>query len=294
MIGQFIFILVKIFTQYFNFREIYPFLIYIVIFTIVLNLALKGKGDFFTITLFPIIGFFITLNLRVNPDLIFILVLIVLITFEACRNLIRDKFKFSVEEHTYWRILSRPFALLFIPIGIYVSRNTLILLIGSLLAVFFLLDLFRIINPKVENFFQRYLSNKLRLYKRKEKGTLSSMTYFLAGIFLCFLLFNRNIAFASLGFVTLGDVFGKLVGINFGKTKIFKKSEKTLEGSLAFFSAALTVSYFLWSTGLLSLPTVIVGALVAVIMEAISFQIDDNFTVSVISGIMMMLLQKGL
>jgi acyl phosphate:glycerol-3-phosphate acyltransferase len=291
-IGLFIFMFIKILVQQFSLQDIIPFFVCIAALALLVNLATHGKGDFFTFIIFPFIGTFMLFNLHVLLDLIFILALISIITIEAGRNLIRDKIKLSAENESSWRTLIRPFALLIIPLGIYLPRFLFLLVIGCVLAIFFFLDLSRILLPKVERYFKAEDTNRIKVYKNKEVGKISSMTCFLAGIFICFILFDKNIAFACLGFVSIADMFGKLVGINAGKTRIFKRSNKTFEGSLAFLSIALAIAFFLWSAGLLPLHVVLIGAVVAAIVEALPTRVDDNLTISVISGAIMTLLYK--
>lgn len=293
-VGLFLFMFVKLLIQNLTVFEIICFFCYISIYALLLNLATGKNGDFFTITAFPFICIFMALKVRIVADLIFFLVLSSIIVFEALMNLKRDGFKFYNEKQTFWRVILRPFALLFIPLNFLLPRHLFLLMLGIILSIFFITDLLRIIVPKIDNFFQTDFVNSIKFFKKKEEGKISSMTNFLLGVFLCFLLFDRNIAFASLGFVSLGDMFGKIVGINTGKTKIFKNSEKTLEGSLAFLSASVSVAFFLWIGEQLPIYTGLAGAIIATVVEMIPTQVDDNFSVSVISGAIMELVKMFL
>ena len=291
-LSLFFFIFFKVLYQNFSSLEVFYLFSYIILYALLLNMATKGKGDVFTMTMFPIIGTFIGLNIGLNTDFWFMLSLIFIITMEAVKNLIRDGFKFYTEKHTFWRIITRPFALLFIPLAIIFSKIFVIILIGIILALFFIIDLLRMLVWKVENFFQFELFKNFRIFKEKEKGRVSSITNFLLGIFLSFVLFDMNISFASLGFTSLGDMMAKWVGINFGERKIFKNSEKTLEGSLGFLCASITCAFFLWYFSKLPLYLVSIGAIIAFIVEAIPNPIDDNFSVPIISGTVMELLHR--
>ncbi|MGC8764525.1 MAG: glycerol-3-phosphate acyltransferase [Brevinematia bacterium] len=293
-IGLFLFIFLKIIVCHLTPLEVFSLFAYIVIYALLLNIATHNRGDFFTVTIFPFLALYVILKIHIIFDLIFFLALSSVITVEAFKNLKRDEYKFYNEKQTFWRIIARPFALLFIPLGILLPKMTFLFLVGGVLAVFFLLDMLRILIPKIENVFQMEIVNSIRFFKKKEEGKISSMTNFLLGIFLCFVLFDRNVAFAALGFVSLGDMFGKIVGINSGRKKIFKKSERTLEGSLAFLSATITVAFFMWITGLLSLPVVLTGAFIATVTEAIPAQLDDNFSIPVVSGGIMELIKRFL
>ncbi|MFN3698629.1 MAG: glycerol-3-phosphate acyltransferase [Dictyoglomus sp.] len=291
-ISLFLFIFTKVLIQNFNLFQILALFLYIGIYGFLLNIATHNKGDVFTMSMFPIIGVFISLNINNIVDIAFILALVFVITYEAVKNLIRDGFKFYIEKHIFWRIIMRPFALLFIPLYLILSKMIVLFIIGFVLLLFFVLDLLRILISKVESFLQLEIIKNIRIFKEKERGRVSSITNFLLGIFISFALFEKNVVFASLGFVSLGDMMSKWVGINFGSRKIFKNSEKTLEGSLAFLSTSLTVAFFLWFKGLMPFHIVFLGALVASIIEAVPNPIDDNFSVPVISGAVMEVLKK--
>ncbi len=232
------------------------------------------------------------LNAKSYVGVLFLTILSVIITYEAVKNLLRDGFKFYTEKHTFWRILARPFALLFIPLYIFTSKFVVLLILGIILAIFSLLDILRILVRRIENFFQLEITKNFKIFREKEVGRVSSITNFLLGIFISFVLFEREIAFASLGFTSLGDMMAKWVGINLGRKKLFKNSDKTLEGSLGFLSMSFVVSFFLWFEGLLPLYIVLVGAIVSFIVEALPNVIDDNFSVPIISGVVMEFIKK--
>jgi acyl phosphate:glycerol-3-phosphate acyltransferase len=292
-VGLFIFILLRILIQNFTFMEFLPFAVYIAIFALLLTLATHRKGDLFTVFIFPFIGIFMLIKLHVSPEMVFILALIFIMTMEASRNLTRDEIKFHAEGYI-WRTIARPCALLLIPLGIFLPKISLIILIGCVLAVFFIMDLLRNNDQKVEQFFQNESRRRIKIFKPEEVGKISSMTIFLLGIFICFITFDRNIAFASVGFSSLAVIFGQVVDMNFGKRKLLSGSEKTLEGSLAFLGAALTISFFLWISGYLPFHIAIIGALVAMITDALPTRVDPDFSIPVISAAIMALFQNGL
>ena len=90
-----------------------------------------------------------------------------------------------------------------------------------------------------------------------------------------------------MGFVGLGTCPATIVGSNFGRRVLFRRSSKTLEGTLGFLAAALGVGFFLWVSGALPLPVLLIGGVSAAVVEALPGQVDDNFTVSVVSGVLM-------
>ena len=179
-------------------------------------------------------------------------------------------------ELKWWRILARPFALLFVPIDRLFGRTPLLFLLGGLALGFSALDLVRL--------FSR-LQMRL-LFKASERRRFSSMTSFLVAIFMMFLVFPDHLPYLGLGFITVGDLFGKIVGIRFGRVRLLRG--RTLEGSLAFVAGGLAAAWLLrLSLGGIFPPmplyAVLAGPVFAALVELFSWALDDNFTVGIIS-----------
>jgi dolichol kinase len=179
-------------------------------------------------------------------------------------------------ELKWWRIAARPFALLFVPIDRLFGRTPLLFLLGGLALVFSGLDLVRL--------FSRLQMRQL--FKRSERKRFSSMTSFLVAIFLIFLVFPDHLPYLGLGFITIGDLFGKIVGIRFGRMQLLRG--RTLEGSLAFTAGGLAAAWLLRLALRGSLPAVplyavLAGPVFAALVELFSGRLDDNFTVGIIS-----------
>ncbi|ADN02428.1 glycerol-3-phosphate acyltransferase [Spirochaeta thermophila] len=259
------------------------------LYALIFLLATHGSGDLFAVTILPMTGLWLALHVEDLLSLAVVWVLLGMISYEAAKNLGRDGIALYPEKSTSWRVLARPLALVFIPIDLFVGRWLVYLLLGLVLGLFFVLDLLRLLLPVMEERLQMEIATDLKIFKKKEEGRISSITTFLFGILLCFLLFDRYVAYAAVGFVALGDMFGKIVGINFGRLVLFRRSSKTLEGTLGFLAAALGVGFFLWVSGALPLHVLVVGALSAAVVEALPGQVDDNFSVSVVSGVLMAL-----
>ncbi len=182
-------------------------------------------------------------------------------------------------EMKWWRIIARPFALLFVPIDRLLGRTPLLFLLGGLALLFSALDLVRL--------FSRV---RMRLlFKRAERKRFSSMTAFLVAVFLIFLVFPDHLPYLGLGFLTIGDLFGKIVGLRFGRRVLFRG--RTLEGTLAFAAGGLATAWLL-RLALRACPppvpaeplyAVLAGPVFAALVELFSGPLDDNFTVGLIS-----------
>jgi dolichol kinase len=171
-----------------------------------------------------------------------------------------------------WRIIARPFALLFIPIDVLWGPRVLLIVVGGVAAVFIAADLARI-------FFNIHSD---ALYKRKERKAFSSMTAFLVAVFIAFLLFPRPISWLSLAFLTIGDLYGKLIGIRFGRTRLVGR--RTLEGSLGYLAGALVAGTIMHVVVAFPVLYLVVGTVGAAAVELFSRDIDDNLTVGLLSG----------
>jgi len=125
------------------------------------------------------------------------------------------------------------------------------------------------------------------LYKFERKNTYfgSGAIWLALGALLAMgFIFSRNFLIAVLAAIFIGDPLATIVGVKFGKHRIFYNREKSVEGSSAYFAAVLAVSYpFI---GLYALPV----ALIAAFVESWGIKIDDNLMVPIILSILLFLL----
>lgn len=191
-----------------------------------------------------------------------------------------------------WRLYLRPLALLLLLGYWYFGRRLGLYIIGGITILFALPDIIRLLNPKVNKFFFVRLKNKV--YKKKEKRSFSSITLFLFSVFIVLLLFSWPIAVVSLLYLVFGDMASKIFGIQFGRTHIFPKIHKDLEGALAYVSICLALGYIVHSYLDISMATVAIGAVVASIVETLPLGVDDNLTVALSSAASMLIVEKML
>jgi len=122
----------------------------------------------------------------------------------------------------------------------------------------------------------------------EKAGDFSGATYILTTVCLAVALFDRPVAIACLAFIIVGDTFAALIGRRWGRHRF---GHKSWEGSLACLASLLVVA---WLTPDLPLTIGILGAIVATVVEALPWKIDDNVTVPLISGLVMTLALKVL
>jgi glycerol-3-phosphate acyltransferase PlsY len=169
-------------------------------------------------------------------------------------------------------------------LSFFISKAVLVTFIGSVLALFFFTDLVRILNKRVNKFFLKDIRKAFTIYKDKEEVRISSMTLFLFGCYLSFLLFDRNIAFTAVVFLIFGDMSAKILGLAYGRHKLFNKS---LEGSLSHFMACVVLGYILHLYVNIPLLLIFAGAATATLIEVVPFNVDDNLSVPVVTGVIL-------
>ncbi|CAN5603198.1 phosphatidate cytidylyltransferase [soil metagenome] len=108
---------------------------------------------------------------------------------------------------------------------------------------------------------------------------------------ICVLIFTPAIAAAALLIQMVGDAAAAVMGRKWGQMRYFG-SNKSIEGSAAFLLtgilAALPAIY--WPGSALTFPIVMVGAVVAMIAEAVPLPLNDNMRVPLLAGASMTLL----
>lgn len=126
---------------------------------------------------------------------------------------------------------------------------------------------------------------------KEQPGFFLSDTYFVLAIFFLFVLLpDLNIPLAALLFLTFGDAASTLAGSRFGRVRIYRR--KTLEGFLACLAVTTLLAWLLAGLPRHSLDFGIgfAGAVTASLAELFDLPPDDNFSVPVLSALVMLVL----
>ena len=131
--------------------------------------------------------------------------------------------------------------------------------------------------------FFRTLRNK---EMNREHFQFTGAIYVLCSALLCLCLFGKEVAAIALTVMLISDSFSALIGRSFGKIKIHKN--KTLEGSLAFFTSAVAINLLFWPIYPFSAVNVL-ACLVATLAELYEdkIEIDDNLSVPIFFSIVL-------
>jgi acyl phosphate:glycerol-3-phosphate acyltransferase len=144
------------------------------------------------------------------------------------------------------------------------------------------LEYLRVRSAVIKKIFNNFLKSMLRIHEMDGKYT--GATWIFISSTLTIAIFPKEIAIISLVYMSLGDTIAGLVGRKFGKTKFYNKS---IEGSLAGLIVCLLSGYLVN----LTLPLVVVfsGAFAAMFIELLPMPIDDNLSVPLFAGTIMVI-----
>lgn len=163
----------------------------------------------------------------------------------------------------------------------YVSKETALTILLPICACYVFCDILRHFHEGFKGLFDRVIT--CHFLREQEKHGLIGSTYFIFGALLAIILFPKPVTIASLYILIICDAAAGIVGSGWGKTRIFAKS---LEGSIAFFVTGMIVILFTMRDNLLWGTLAVLGAAV---VELVPTGFDDNLTIPVVAGAIMMI-----
>ena len=129
-----------------------------------------------------------------------------------------------------------------------------------------------------------FLFSRVTRNIEKEKNTLTGASYYLIGCLLTvYFIQDESIIMASLLIMSISDSFAAIIGIKYGKTKIY--NNKSLEGSFSFLITTLIIlNFFIPSLSIIKLICI---AITVTLVELFSFhRFNDNLTIPISSALM--------
>jgi dolichol kinase len=159
-------------------------------------------------------------------------------------------------------------ASLLVPIDIFI----ILAITGTLL--FFAFEAVRLKIPAINSWF---FSICRRILRDEEASRLTGASYMFIAALLLFLLFEKEIAVISMAFLAIGDPLATVVGTFAGRIRLYGKS---IEGHLACLLACMAIGLICHFSGFtISLPAMLIGAVIATIAEALDLPVNDNLTI---------------
>ena len=116
-------------------------------------------------------------------------------------------------------------------------------------------------------------------------GFAISPLFFALGILLSLTLYPKQIGFAAITILTLGDGTAKIMGKKFGVTPVPYNKAKKLEGTIAGIIAA-TIGCLLF----VSPYKAIIVSTICMIVESIPLPINDNILIPLIAGLLLIII----
>lgn len=131
------------------------------------------------------------------------------------------------------------------------------------------------------------------LMRRSEREGVSGLPFYALGVSLSLFFYQRDIAIVSSMFLVFSDPLSSFFGVLYGKDKILPN--KSLQGAVAgFFTCYLITLFYVMNSSTLGTHILVFSIIAGVIgaaSELISaFNIDDNLTIPVLSGLGLTLL----
>jgi len=160
------------------------------------------------------------------------------------------------------------------------DQSIMILILTVLCSVSLFLEFLRNKSNTVKFLFNNMFIKMLR--KNEKKGTLTGATWLLIGSLITTIFFPIYIVVPALIYLSIGDSFAAIIGkaYPFGKIGV-----KSISGSI---SGALASSIFAISVNkILPIEIIIIGSIIAMIIEIIPIKLNDNLTIPFISALVM-------
>lgn len=154
----------------------------------------------------------------------------------------------------------------------------------------FLLDIVRARFVPLNNFVIKLMGPLMR---RSERDGVSGLPFYALGVSLSLFFYQRDIAIISTMFLVFSDPLSSFFGVLYGKDKIMPN--KSLQGAVAgFFTCYLITLFYVMNTTTIGTHILIFSIVAGVIGSASelvsAFNVDDNLTIPVLSGLGMTLL----
>lgn len=170
------------------------------------------------------------------------------------------------------------------------TQGGAILTLGSILGVVLLVEMTRLRNPSFNEKMLRFWGPVMRAHEAQQ---MSTITHYVSSVILAILIFPKPVAILSILYLACGDPIASLFGILYGSKGPRFASGKTLIGTAAGVITCMLVTLIYLKTlsvaGGAILTLSILGGLVGGMAELLPFDIDDNFSIPVISGFVLWL-----
>lgn len=170
-----------------------------------------------------------------------------------------------------------------IPLSLfYISRENLLFILTPITIIFVILDFARHHITYLGKIYSTFFDIVTREIEQKRNNVTGASYYLLGCLIVVYFFQDINIIISSLLIMSISDSFAALIGVKYGKTKIYGK--KSLEGSFSFFVSTIIILY-MFMNNLSSFEYIYISLLITLV-ELFSFhKINDNLTIPVFAAL---------
>ena len=170
-----------------------------------------------------------------------------------------------------------------IPLSLfYISRENLLFILTPITIIFVILDFARHHITYLGKIYSTFFDIVTREIEQKRNNVTGASYYLLGCLIVVYFFQDINIIISSLLIMSISDSFAALIGVKYGKTKIYGK--KSLEGSFSFFVSTIIILY-MFMNDLSSFQYIYISLLITLV-ELFSFhKINDNLTIPVFAAL---------
>jgi dolichol kinase len=170
------------------------------------------------------------------------------------------------------------------------TQSTAVLLLGFFLGLDLLLERMRLRNQSVNQAVMKAMGPFMR---SSEVRSMSTVPHYISSTLLAIAIFPKPVAILAILYLACGDPIASLIGILYGHHGPRLPRGKSLIGTLAGVGtcALVTVIYLkaLAFPNTAAWVLAAVGGLAGGLTELLPFDVDDNFTIPVVSGFILWL-----
>jgi dolichol kinase len=166
------------------------------------------------------------------------------------------------------------------------NRGTAITILASVLGFDLFMETARLHNPLLNEKVLRFWGPFMRAH---EVHRMSTVPHYMTATIIAIGVFPKSVAVLALLYLACGDPMASLCGILYGHKGPRFASGKTLVGTAAGVFVCTSITFlYLTSLSITSLSTIalvsVIGGLAGGMAELLPLDIDDNFTIPVVSG----------
>lgn len=162
------------------------------------------------------------------------------------------------------------------------DKDTMVLFVGTLSIFAIFIEYLRNKFKFIDGYFKALFNTMLR--QEESRGKITGATWMLFGDTITIFMFPKEIAVPALIFLSIGDTFAAIIGKLYPYIKI---KDKTLTGTIAGIITSIIAG--LYVNQVLLPEIIILGAIIAMVVELLPISVNDNLTIPVVSGSVMMI-----